>query len=368
MSSQDYYELLGISRDASQEDIKKAYRKLALKYHPDRNKDDKNAQEKFKEINLAYQALGDPEKRKRYDQFGAQGVDMDMGAGAGFGGVDFGSFSDIFEDIFAGGGFGGARRAGSQRRVYQGSSLKLKQSITLKEAAEGKEIKFKIMRQDQCNACSGEGGTRTSCSSCGGTGSVSSGGGGFFSITRTCPACAGDGKIVSNPCVECRGTGLKANKDSISVKVPPGVYEGTTLRISGQGNVGRYNGPRGDIYVVINVKKHASLVREDNDLLTDINIEFPEAVFGTSREIETLKGKRTIKVPEGIQSGTKLRIKGDGMPHLDGYGKGDLYVIVHVNIPKPKNLTKEQTDLLGKYAKLMNINGKGSSWWNKIFE
>ncbi len=367
MTQKDYYQLLGVSRDASQDEVKKAYRKLALKYHPDRNRDNKESLEKFKEINLAYEALGDSEKRKRYDQFGAQGVDMGAGGASGFEGVDLGGFSDIFEDFFGGGGFGSRTSSQSRTRVYQGSSLKLKHKLTLEEASTGKNVKLKIMRQDSCPTCGGNGGDRTSCSSCGGAGTIASGGG-FFSISRTCPTCQGEGQVVSNPCTECRGTGLKANKDTISVKIPPGVYDGTTLRITGQGNVGRHNGPRGDIYVVIDIKPHSSLTRDGDDLYAEVGIDFPEAVFGTSREIDTLNGKKTVKIPEGVQPGTKLRLKGEGMPQLNGYGKGNLYVNVQVNIPKPKSLTKDQKEILGKYAKATQSNGKGSAWWNKIFE
>lgn len=366
MNPKDYYQIFGVSRDASQDEIKKAYRKLALKYHPDRNRENKEAQEKFKEINMAYEVLNDSEKRKRYDQFGEQGVDMDMGGGAGFGGVDFGNFSEIFEDFFGGnGGFGTQRK--TARRVYQGSSLKLKHKITLQEAAEGKEVKLKILRQDTCSVCGGNGGDHSVCPDCNGAGAVSSGTG-FFNISRTCPRCSGGGQVITNPCSSCRGTGLQANKDIILVKIPPGIHDGTTLRISRQGNAGRNNGPRGDIYVVIGIQSHSAILRDGDDLFTEIKIDFPEAVYGTSKEIDTLKGKKTIKIPEGIQPGTKLRLKGDGMPHLNSYGRGDLYVKIQVKVPKPKNLNKEQKEALGKYAKLTKVGNKGSSWWNKIFE
>ncbi len=367
MNPQDYYQLLGVSSNASPEEIKKAYRKLALKYHPDRNKDNKNAQEKFKEINVAYEALSDPEKRKRYDQFGQQGVDMDMGvgagAGAGFSGFNINDVSDIFEDFF-GGGFRTTRD--TRRRVYQGSSLKLKHKITLQEAASGKNVRLKILRQDPCSDCDASGGTYSTCPNCNGTGNIASGGG-FFSITRTCPRCQGEGKIIKNPCVNCRGTGLQANRDTISIKIPPGINNGTTMRISGQGNAGKHNGPRGDIFVVINIKPHNTIIREGDDLLTDVMIDYPEAIFGTTKEIDTLHGKKTVKIPEGIQPGTKLRIKNEGMPHLNSYGSGDLYVTIKVKVPRPKNLSREQKEILSKYAKLNRNTNSDSSWWNKIF-
>ncbi|MFW6172145.1 MAG: molecular chaperone DnaJ [Elusimicrobiota bacterium] len=363
MSPQDYYNTLGVSRDASQDEIKKAYRKLALKYHPDRTKGDKQAQEKFKEINQAYEVLSDPDKRKRYDQFGAEGVDTDMGGGPGqgFGGFDFGGFSDIFEEFFGGGGFG---TAGTRtRREYRGSSLKLEYELSLKEAFEGKNIKVKVLRQDPCKECGGSGGDTSTCSTCQGRGTVTSGSG-FFQVKRTCPKCGGEGMEISNPCSKCRGTGLEANKDTISLKVPPGIHNGTTLRVAGQGNAGRHNGPRGDIYVVIKIKPHPSIKRQGDDLLKKIYIDFPEAVFGSTKEIETLTGKKKIKIPSGIQSGTKLRLKKEGMPRLNTYGKGDFYV--QVNIATPKKLNKKQKEALEEYAK-QTKNKKNSSWWNKIF-
>jgi molecular chaperone DnaJ len=368
LSQEDYYNILGVAREASQDDIRKAYRKLALKYHPDRNKGNKDAQEKFKEINTAYEVLSDPEKRQRYDQFGAQGVDMGgfggQGPGGGFGGVDFGNFSDIFEDIF-GGGFG--RTARRTERVYRGSSLKLDHKITLQEAAEGKSVKLKILRQDACSTCSGSGGKASTCHDCGGAGSIAAGGG-FFSVTRTCPRCSGEGKIITDPCSKCSGTGLQANRDTISVKIPPGINDETTLRITGQGNAGRHNGPRGDIYVVIRVKPHETLIREGDDLYSDVYLEYAEAVFGTSREIDSLSGKKTIKIPEGTQPGTKLRLKNEGMPHLNSYGRGDQYVKVQVKVPKPKQLSNEQKEALGKYAKQIDGSKKSNAWWKKIFE
>jgi molecular chaperone DnaJ len=365
LTEKDYYQILGVSRDMPAEDIKKAYRKLALKYHPDRNKNDETAQEKFKEINLAYDVLGDNEKRQKYDRFGAQGVDVDMGGAGGFGGADFGNVSDIFEEFF-GGGFGASGGQRSARRVYQGTSLKLSQKITLAEAAAGREIKLKIMRQDLCSECSGSGGDSSGCSTCGGSGSVTSGGG-FFNIRRACSACRGEGQVITHPCSGCSGTGLKANRDSISVKIPPGIADGTTLRVPGAGNSGRHNGPRGDIYVYINVKPHPSLAREGDDLFTTVNIEYAEAVFGTSKQIETLTGEKNIKIPEGIQPCTKMRLKGEGVTHINGYGKGDLYVNIQVRVPKPRDLSTDQRDALGKYSEYIEQAGGRASWWKKIF-
>jgi len=367
LTPKDYYEILGVSRDASQEDIKKAYRRLALKYHPDRAKNDKDAQEKFKEINQAYEVLCDEEKRKKYDQFGAEGVDMGVGSG-GFGGFDFGgfgegAFSDIFDSFFGGGARTRARR---ETRAERGSSLRFEKEITLEEAASGKTLKFKILRQDPCSACNGSGGDSSTCPQCSGSGTVMSGGG-FFRISQTCPRCGGEGKVIANPCSNCKGTGLQASKDSISVKIPPGVHDGTTLRLAGQGNAGRHNGPRGDIFLDIRIKPNPYLKRKGDDLYTVLYVSFPEAVFGSSRSIRSLSGSKTLKIPSGVQSGTKLRLKGEGMPVLNGYGKGDLFV--EVKIETPKKLNKQQKEALKRYAELTESRDKkNSSWWNKIFE
>ncbi|MEA3507165.1 MAG: molecular chaperone DnaJ [Elusimicrobiota bacterium] len=372
MANKDYYDILGVSKDASQEEIKKAYRKLALKYHPDRNKGEEKAQEKFKEINHAYEVLGDENKREQYDRFGAEGPagagfggSGYEGFGGGFSGGGFSDFSDIFEQVFGGGGFSRGRRQ-PRERVFKGSSLRLSQEISLKDAAESKTLKVKITRQDPCPECDGQGGDRTQCSRCGGSGSVTSGGG-LFRMTQTCPKCSGTGQEIKDPCKSCRGTGLEAHRDTISIKVPPGITDGSTLRVSGQGNAGRYNGPRGDIYVDIHIKPHETLTREGSDLYTDLKISFPEAVFGTSKTIYTLKGRKKIKIPEGIQPGTKIRLNGEGMPRLHGYGTGNLYVNIKVNIPK--KLSTEAKKVLAKYAELTGEDSeefRKSSWWKKL--
>ncbi|MGM0441469.1 MAG: molecular chaperone DnaJ [Elusimicrobiota bacterium] len=379
MSSKDYYDILGVSKDASQDEIKKAYRKLALKYHPDRTDGDEESQEKFKEINQAYEVLSDTEKRKKYDRFGEKGVDMGAGGqGAGFEGFGnfgqggggaggFGNFSDIFEEIFGGGGRTTSRTrrsARSSRRASKGSSLRLDYDISLEDAAKGKKVKLKVLRQDPCPDCEGTGGDVSTCPECNGQGAVQ-GGSGFFRIQQTCPKCKGQGKVVTNPCSSCRGTGLTGNKDTISVKIPAGVKDGMTLRISGEGNAGRHNGPRGDIFVNISVKPHETLQRKGNDLYTKVKITFPEAVFGSSRKIDTLNGKKKVKIPAGIQSGTKLRLKKEGMPSLKGYGKGHLFV--EVKIKTPKNLNKKAKEALKEYASHMNQDDYSSSWWKKIF-
>ncbi len=367
MSSGDYYSTLGVPKGASQDEIKKAYRKLALKYHPDRNKGDKSSQEKFKEINEAYEVLSDPEKRKNYDRFGKQGVDSNFdfgGDGAGYAGT---GFEDVFRQFFGGGfeGFnGGSTRTAGARRVYRGSSLKINQSITLKEASEGKKLRFKVLRQDPCGSCDGRGGDWGTCSACGGSGGVTSGGG-FFSFTRTCPNCAGGGEEITNPCKECRGTGLEAHKDTISVKIPPGIRDGMTLRVSGQGNAGRNKGPRGDLYVNVSIKPHPAIRRSGDDLHTEVEIEFPEAVFGTSRKVETLNGERSVKIPPGTQAGTRLRLKNEGMPVLNGSGRGNFFVKVQINTPK--KVSQREKELLSEYAKLRGKEvNENPSLWKKI--
>ncbi|MGM0567723.1 MAG: molecular chaperone DnaJ [Elusimicrobiota bacterium] len=372
MSSSDYYSVLGVSKEASQDDIKKAYRKLALKHHPDRNKGNKESQEKFKEINEAYEVLSDPEKRKKYDRFGKQGVDSDFGASAGAGGsFGGGGFEDIFSQFFGEGSFGGfgsSAQAGPSGATgaYRGTSLQLSQSISLKEAAEGKTLRLKVMRQDPCVSCEGSGGDLETCPSCRGRGTVASGGG-LFSISRTCPTCRGEGKKIKNPCKKCRGTGLQANKDTISVKIPPGIHNGMTLRLSGQGNAGRHNGPRGDLFLKVNITPHSNLKREGDDLHTEVKVEFPEVVFGGSKKVSTLSGTKTVKIPSGTQSGTLLRLKNEGMPNLRGGGKGNLYV--KIKVVTPKKLSEEEKNALKRFAELRGKNIKqSSSWWKKIFE
>ncbi len=367
MSSNDYYSILGVPKGASQDEIKKAYRKLALKYHPDRNKGDKSSQEKFKEINEAYEVLSDPEKRKNYDNFGKQGVDSNFdfgGSGTRYTGT---GFEEVFRQFF-GGGFGGFEGGSTQtsgaRRVYRGSSLNLNQSISLKEASEGKKMRFKVLRQDPCGTCSGRGGDWGTCSQCGGNGRVTSGGG-FFSVTRACSNCAGGGEVITQPCKKCRGTGLEAHKDTISVKIPSGICDGMTLRLSGQGNAGRNNGPRGDLYVNVSIKPHPSLRRVGDDLHTEVEIEFPEAVFGTTRKIETLNGQKSVKIPPGTQAGTRLRLKNEGMPVLNGSGRGHLFIRIQMHTPK--KISQREKELLKEYAMLRGkeIN-ENPPFWKKI--
>ena len=365
MASKDYYELLGVSRDASQDDIRKAYRKLALKYHPDRTKGDKDAQEKFKEINQAYEVLSDADKKNSYDRFGEAGVNGARGFDYTGGGAGVGfDVSDIFEQFFGGGG--GAPRGGARRAVYQGTSLKLTEKITLKEALEGKTLKIKVLRQNPCSECSGTGGESEVCKDCDGQGSVIAGSG-FFRMSTTCPSCGGEGQTITNACPSCRATGLEAKKDTISVKIPPGITDGATLKIRCQCNSGRHNGPRGDIFITIKIRPHSSIKRDGDDLNTTVKITFPEAVFGTSKVVETLTDKKTIKVPAGIQSGTRIRLRNEGMPRVGGLGRADLFAKIQVETPK--RLNKDQRDALNEYARATGISTDSNpSWWKKLFE
>ncbi len=360
MTKRDYYEVLGVSKDASQEEIKSAYRKLALKYHPDRNKGSKEAEEKFKEAAEAYAVLSDPEKRKQYDMYGHAGMD---GAGVGptFSGIEdiFSAFSDIFSDLggFFGGdffGFGQSSRT-HRKRAARGSSLRCDISITLEEAATGTEKTLTVKRMDICPTCKGSGarpGTRpVVCDYCGGAGMIQRTQG-FFRLRETCPKCRGTGQVLGDPCPKCNGQGRCPANTSLKVKIPPGVETGTTLRLSGQGEPGIDGGPPGDLLVVIHVKEHEFFHREGDDLYCEVPISFAQAVLGTQIELPTITGRKvTLKVPPGTQSGQLLRLKGQGLPSMDG-GRGHLYVRVYVEVPK--KITKRQEELLKEFDEIEN--------------
>ncbi|AYO30282.1 molecular chaperone DnaJ [Biomaibacter acetigenes] len=370
MAKRDYYEVLGVSKDASEDDIKKAYRKLARQYHPDVNKNDKDAAEKFKEINEAYEVLKDPEKRARYDQFGHAGVgqgNFDAGNFGGFGDFgDFGNFGgeffgDIFENFF-GGGFGGTRRHGPVR----GADVLYDMEISLEEAATGIEKEIQVSRMEKCEKCHGTGakpGTHpTTCPLCGGTGQVknvqNTAFGRFVNIT-TCNRCGGRGTIVEAPCPNCHGSGqVRANR-KIKVKVPAGVDTGSRLRISGEGEPGERGGPPGDLYVVIRVKPHKLFTRHGDDLIYEAHISFVQAALGDEIEIPTLEGKIKLKIPEGTQPGTNFRLKAKGIPHIKGYGRGDMHV--RVNVVIPERLNEKQKEILRKFADISGEELKGPS-------
>ncbi len=364
MSKRDYYEVLGVSKNASEQDIKQAYRKLALKYHPDRNKGDKDAEEKFKEATEAYEILRDPKKRATYDKFGHAGVSGFEGFGRGaysdfsdiFGDFDF---ADIFEGFF-GSAFGSRTRT---KRARRGADIQYDLSITLEEAASGEEVQIKVPRQESCEVCEGTGskaGTKpTVCPLCNGSGQIRQTQG-FFSITQTCYKCKGEGKIISSPCSSCGGTGLKQHKRTITVKIPAGVESGSRLKISGEGEQGPNSGTRGDLYVVIHVKKHAYFERHGNDIMSMVDVSFPMVCLGGEIEVPTINGsKAKMKIPPGTENGQVFRLKGNGIPYLGSYGRGDQ--LVKINIRVPKKLTPRQKELLKEFSTLDGENvGTGS--------
>ncbi|MFQ6069695.1 MAG: molecular chaperone DnaJ [Candidatus Aminicenantales bacterium] len=360
MTKRDYYEILGISRGASEEEIKKAYRRMALKYHPDRNPGDKEAEEKFKEAAEAYSVLIDSEKRSVYDRFGHEGL---RGEGfTGFSGFNSSIFED-FEDIlgsFFGFSFGDIFGRGERRQRYspqRGRDLGLEVEITLEEAAFGVDKEIKLNRVELCGTCNGSGmkpGTRKAiCPQCEGRGQVRYSQG-FFTISRTCSYCQGQGEIISSPCRDCQGSGKVRAKRTVKVRIPAGIDDGYKLRIGGEGEAGDPHAPRGDLYVLIRVKKHKFFEREGNNLHCEIPISFSQAALGARVEVPTLEEPETIKITPGTQPGDVFRLKGRGLKSLNSFGKGDLLVKVKVEIPK--NLTKEQKELLHRFAQLRGDN------------
>jgi molecular chaperone DnaJ len=344
--SNDFYDILGVSKDASADELKKAYRKLALKYHPDRNPGDNESAEKFKKINEAYACLSDPQKRANYDRFGsAEGMGGFEGFG-GFGGA--GDFSDIFGDIF-GSFFGGG--AGRRMRPTKGQDLRYDLDLNLKEAVFGVEKEIKIPRWERCPECNGTrckpGKSPVTCSTCNGSGETRMQQG-FFSISRTCGQCKGEGTIITDPCTKCKGNGQIKKKRSISLKVPPGVDTGIRLRVSEEGDPGLYGGPNGDLFVVINVAPHPFFKRKGNDLHCEVPLSFVQAALGSEIEVPTIDGKESLKIPSGTPSGKVFHFRGKGVPRLNGYGRGDQYVTVFIDVPK--KLTKRQKELLKEFA------------------
>ena len=339
MSKRDYYEVLGINRDASEEDIKKAYRRLAMKYHPDRNPDNPKAEEQFKEAKTAYEILSDNQKRALYDQHGHAGIDQGAGMGGGAGGFSD-AFGDMFGDIFGGGG-----RARSN--VYRGADLQYNLEISLEEAARGTETKIRIPTQEECEVCHGSGakpGTDvTTCTTCGGHGQVRVQQG-FFSIQQTCPKCQGTGKIIPTPCTTCHGSGRVKKHKTLSVRIPAGVDNGDRIRLSGEGEAGVNGGPTGDLYVVIHLKVHAVFQRDHNDLHCEMPISFSTAALGGEIEIPTLDGHAKLKIPAETQSGKIFRLRGKGIQGVRTNAPGDL--MCHVAIETPVNLTERQKELL----------------------
>ena len=370
MAKKDYYEVLGVNRDASEDDLKKSYRKLAMKWHPDRNPDNPKAEEHFKEAKEAYEVLTDAQKRAAYDQFGHAGVDPSAagGAGAGFGG--FGdAFGDIFGDIFGGGAAGGGRQRST---VFRGADLRYNLEISLEDAARGTETRIRIPALEECETCHGSGakpGTQpTTCTTCGGHGQVRMQQG-FFSIQQTCPRCHGTGKMVANPCGTCSGSGRIKKHKTLAVKIPAGVDEGDRIRLSGEGEAGVNGGPSGDLYVVMQIKPHNVFTRDHNDLHCEMPVSFSIAALGGEIEIPTLDGYAKIKIPAETQTGKIFRLRGKGIKGVRSSSHGDLQC--HVVVETPVSLTSRQKELLQEFEAISSKdaarhNPRANSWMDRV--
>ena len=362
MSKRDYYEILGVSKNAEKAEIKKAYRKIAIKYHPDKNPGDKEAEEKFKEAAEAYEVLSNDEKRAKYDRFGHSAFD---GAG-GFGGGGM-TMDDIFShfgDIFGGFGFGGfgGSSSGSRRRVNKGTNLRVKVKLSLKDILNGTTKKIKVKKYVQCTHCNGTGAENSdveTCSTCGGSGHVIRVQNTFLGqmqTSSTCPSCHGNGTIIKNKCTHCYGEGIVKGEEVVQVNVPAGVAEGMQMKVGGKGNAARRGGVNGDLIVVFEEEEHPELIRDENDLLYNLYISFPDAALGTSVEVPIIESKVKIKVAPGTQAGKILRLRGKGLPSYGSYGKGD--ILVKINVWVPKTLTKEEKKILEKLENSPNFEPK----------
>ncbi len=374
MAKRDYYETLGVGKSASADDIKRAYRRMALKYHPDKNPDDKEAERKFKECAEAYEVLSDPDKRQRYDQFGHDGL-----RGIGMRDYQHMKWQDIgsvFEDIFGGlGGFGDlfggmagqkrTRRTGPAR----GYDLETSVELTLNDIAKGAEKTIEFTRQDICSECSGsacaKGTTPGRCPTCRGTGQVAKGGG-FFQMVSTCPQCRGAGQIITNPCKKCRGTGRVPKKRIVNIKIPVGVHEGQGIRVANEGEPGRSGGPRGDLYCYVRIKPHKFLHRDGNNIVAVVPISFIQAALGATIDVPSLNGSKQLKIPPGTQYGSIFRIKGQGLPDIRTRRTGDQ--LVQITIETPAKLNAKQRELLREFAKTENktISPKSKSFFEKL--
>jgi len=364
MSKRDFYEVLGVAKDVNDKDLKKAFKRLAMKHHPDRNQDNPEAEEKFKEAKEAYDVLSDSQKRAAYDQFGHAGVDPSMGgggfgAGAGAGGANFSDvFGDVFGDIFGGGGGGGGRQ---RQRAYRGSDLRYNLDLSLEDAVAGTTVKIKVPTLVSCKTCDGSGSKKGSdastCTTCGGVGQVRMQQG-FFSVQQTCPHCHGQGKVITDPCGSCHGQGRVEETKTLSVKVPAGVDTGDRIRLGGEGEAGENGGPAGDLFVQVNVKRHAIFDRDENNLHCSVPISMTMAALGGEIEVPTLTGRVKLKIPSETQSGKLFRLRNQGVVPVRGGPKGDL--LCKVTVETPVNLTKEQKELLQKFDDSLNENSKHS--------
>ncbi|APJ04977.1 molecular chaperone DnaJ [Silvanigrella aquatica] len=370
-TKRNYYEILQVSKSASADEIKKAYRKLAVQYHPDRNPGDKVAEEKFKEAAEAYEVLSDPAKRQRFDQFGHAGVSGNGFGGAGFGNVDdvFEHFGSIFEDLF---GMGGGRKRGGGNRARKGGDLRYDLKVSFKESVLGTEKKIQIPRKTSCTSCEGSGaakGTKpVTCSTCRGQGQVAVQQG-FFTYASTCPDCNGSGKSISTPCGDCKGTGFQTKSSNINVKIPAGIDTGMRLRVSGEGEGGINGGTPGDLYVFIEVEASPQFKREDFDLVYSLKIGVAQAILGTDVSIDCFEDEpRQVEIPAGIQPGQRLVIQGAGIPKLEKYGRGKGDLIIEVNVEIPMKVNKEAEEHLRAFAQKVGQNVKNNNgFFDKIF-
>ena len=384
MAKRDFYEVLGVKKDATQQEIKAAYKKMAIKYHPDRNPGNKEAEEKFKEAAEAYDVLHDEQKRARYDQFGHEGLNG-MGGGFSGGGMNmddiFSMFGDIFGGRMGGGGFefnfggfggGGGRGRGGQQ-VYRGSDLRLKVSLTLNEVAQGVTKKFKVRKNVTCDHCHGSGsedGQMQTCPTCGGKGYTVRTVNSMFGRMQTqqaCPTCGGEGHTIKNKCKRCNGEGIVAGEEVVEVKIPAGVADGMVVTVPGKGNAGKHNGVAGDIQVFIEVQEHKDFVREEQNLVYNLLLDVPTATLGGNVEIPTLDGKARIKIEPGTQPGKVVRLRGKGLPAVQGYGYGTGDLIVHISVYIPETLSRDEKQAMEQFAKSDNFR-PSESCRKRIFE
>jgi len=364
----DYYEVLGVGRDAGPDEIKKAYRRMALEHHPDRNKGDKQSEQRFKEAAEAYDVLGSEEKRRQYDQFGHAA----FAGGGGYGGARFTNIEDIFSafgDVFGGGLFGDIFRQGrrGQTGPRPGRDLKIVLDLTLEEIDTGIERSVSLKRQEYCSACSGsgskEGGGRSACATCGGRGQVHRSQG-FFTMTTTCPACRGEGQVIESPCGRCRGSGKESRTSDVKIDVPAGIEEGVRLRLSGEGDVGEPGAPRGDLYCMVREVDHKVFQRSGPDLICEVPVGFAQMALGDTVEVPTLRGRAEMNIPSGTQTGKVFRLRGQGLPLLEGRGRGDQLVRVFIEVPK--KLGERQKELLREFGELEQKSSGTGSFFEKI--